>query len=178
MPFQLMAPICAGSPFAEDADGENSYSCFTCIKGRKGVYVFERDGDTLYVGECHAVSPQHNGLRDRIAQHYRPGDTGGNFRINYCREHCTACQMEDKQCRDRNEPSFRGFRSLLESSKIWALLATPPDDCEDPIKAVEYALICLLRPKYNDEIQRERRVGHRRVRQEIERVASNIRRPA
>ena len=173
MPFQFQGPIDAGCPFVEGRTS-NDYSCFHVLNDLKGIYVFEGDGEVLYVGECHRVSATHRGLKARISHNYTRANTGGNFRINYCKEHCSNLNCKEKSCDNANEQSFVDFIGLLNSSRILAFVATGNDTKKEEIKALEYALICLLRPKYNKEILRERTVGLARVWMEVERVCAAL----
>ena len=156
MPFQDLISINAGDPFENQDNGK--YACFGRLDGRKGVYVFvKNDGEFLYVGKS-------SRLQKRLEQYYRPGDTGITFRENYC---------------DENRCTFERFRNLLRSSKIHVFVADcHVAGCRDDkcvIKALEYALICQLKPKYNKEIQRERAVGTEYIRRGLERMRCHIR---
>ena len=175
MPFRLHGPIDAGRPFVEGSASQHNYACFDCLRNCRGVYVFaNEDGDVLYVGESHKVSNRRQGLKTRISQHYRPGDTGGNFRISYCKEHCKNIGgCEPDKCKNDSEPSFQSFKRLLKESMIWVLVAD--DRGVKAIPTIEYALICRLKPRYNKEMQWLRAVGPECVYKEVERMRTSLR---
>ena len=172
MSFELLQPIDAGRPF-EDGGSQNDYACFYHLRDCKGVYVIVKNDDTvLYVGESHTESW---GLKKRISQNYTRRNAGGTFRKNYCKENCLniACGEDRKACHDENRRSFRRFKELLKSSKIYVFVAGCHDD-EDVIKALEYSLICQLKPTYNKEIQRKRIVGTEYICEEAERMRCHM----
>ena len=77
--FRVHQSIDAGVPF----DCQTGGACLEMLKNRYGVYIFQHvcTHDVLYVGKAH-----EQWLNVRIMQHYRPRDTGGNFRINFCKK--------------------------------------------------------------------------------------------
>ena len=154
MPFQLQAPIDARKPF--ESAGNGKYACFNFLAGRNGVYVFvKNDGERLYVGRSYAELGR---LNKRLEQYYNPGDTGVTFPQNYC---------EEKGC------GFEGFKELLESSKIHTFVVDRGEE-KDSIIALEYALICQLKPKYNREIQRVRTIGIEYICGQVKRMRDQI----
>ena len=106
----------AGETFRDDRN--NDYSCFDEFGDDIGVYVFQhRDtGGVLYVGESHKIS---HPLKERISQHYTPGNTGGTFRRNWCKANCRKEACGDKRkCSNACNPSFMRFKCLIRRSRI------------------------------------------------------------
>ena len=61
--------------------GNNDYEIFNDIIGCRGVYIFQDrcSNAILYIGEAYKKD-----LKDRITQNYTSGDSGGDFRDNWC----------------------------------------------------------------------------------------------
>ena len=145
----------AGQPFR---DGRNNcYSCFDEFRDDIGVYVFQHKdtGGVLYVGESHTL--RTHPLKKRIAQHYTPGNTGGEFRINWCKKNCGLEECGDrKQCSNARNLSFMRFTCLIRRSRI-IVFSFGQDDNESvksKIRALELALITRLYPTYNTDTPR------------------------
>ena len=123
-------------PLPESQPGsQNNYSIFEPIINRYGVYIFQdnNSNSVLYVGEA-----REQDLKERIAQNYTPGDSGGTFRKNWC-------EMESQD--------FDAFKTALSDWRITTMsVASRSDDCRsdgDWIHALEAVLIGFLRPRYN-----------------------------
>lgn len=168
--FQSHPPINAGIPFNFPCGAEGRYACLDCLGERNGIYIFQHENEgVLYVGVSYG---SERNLKIRISQHYTPGNSGGDFRKNYCRKNCRntkGCEADKKSCKDETEPSFMAYRQLVQSSRIRAFSVAISNDerVKDKIQTVEYKLICHLNPKYNAEIRRERRVGTAYVRENV-----------
>ena len=139
----------AGQPFRDGRDDD--YSCFGPFCNDIGIYVFQhRDtGGVLYVGESHTIS---HPLKERIGQHYTPGNRGGNFRIDWCKENCRLEGCGDRNCSNACNPSFMHFKCLIRRSRIIVFSFDPDNDNEnaaDKVFALESALIRRLRPTYD-----------------------------
>ena len=155
---------------------KGKYACLDDLAERYGVYIFHCNSEVLYVGESHKQD-----LKTRIVQHYRPRDRGGNFRINYCKEHCNTqeCHPEKKACKNKDELSFKNFKCLVQSSQILPFcIDVNANDVEDKILAFEYELIYQLEPRYNAEIQPKMRVrttyGPTYIEENVKHIRSNI----
>lgn len=162
--FEPHRSIDAGIPFNFPCGRTGRYDCLNCLDGHLGVYIFQNTSTAkvLYVGQSYK-----QGLKARIIQHYKPGDSGGDFRINHCTIHCnlqrctrdgdrmTACGCERDRsmdhCREICEPScdellsYQCFKQLLRLSEIRAFTVTGNE-----ISAIEYDLISRLRPTYTN----------------------------
>ena len=119
-------------PFPQTNEGNNDYAIFNGIIDRYGVYIFQdrsnSDNGILYVGKAYKQD-----LKDRITQNYTPGDSGGDFRKNWCEE------MEDRD--------FDDFKTALSGWRIITISVASRSD--DWIRALEAVLIGFLQPRYN-----------------------------
>jgi hypothetical protein len=99
------------------------------VGGKKGIYVYEKDGVILYVGKG-------NPVYSRIKSHYRasfekvPGDTHNTWHAFFSK-HCGKVKIYWKELEDERvrriieqmltyvlEPSFEYFRKEYESKNI------------------------------------------------------------
>lgn len=152
--FKVHTVCNAGQPFRDD--GDNVYrECFDEFYGDYGIYVFQdkRTGDVLYVGESHYRNQERDGLGVRISQHYTHTNTGGNFRINWCRVNCNLPCSDGDQCSSRCNPSFKEFKRLVRNSRLIVFSFSPSnnDREEDTRKiiAFEKFLILMFEPIWN-----------------------------
>ncbi|MDQ7091697.1 MAG: hypothetical protein Q9M50_13855 [Methylococcales bacterium] len=84
-------------------------------------------GKVLYVGEAHDQD-----LKERISQNYTERDSGGTFRINWCRD---------------NKQGFDQFKNALDN---WDIKIVSIDTTSKwLIIAIEAILITALNPQYN-----------------------------
>ena len=150
----------AGRPLNDR--GDNDFSCFDDFSDHAGVYVFqcENSGKTLYVGESYSGR-----LKKRISQHYGETNTGGNFRINWCKTNCRSfcgtCKNGQKQdnklqCNGEDTSSYDNFKRLVRESKLIVFSFGTGNEggevCADTqrkISAFEKFLILTLGPKWN-----------------------------
>lgn len=150
--FRVHRVECAGRPFNDD--GNNDYKeAFKEFYDHIGVYVFQcRDTrEVLYIGESHTTS--HH-LGRRIPQHYRHRDTGGNFRIEWCKKNCKLKECENKKkCSGDSNPSFVKFKSVIRRSRliVFSFGQNDSESVKKKISALESALIRKLRPKYDSD---------------------------
>ena len=124
-PFDLILIENSGEPFCE---GNNDYKCFETLKGCSGIYVIQHKEtkEVLYIGEA-------QDLKDRIIQNYTENNTGGTFRINWCKK-----EMKN----------FEQFKSFLPFCTIKAVSINV--ECKYLILAIEAIFISALNPKYNN----------------------------
>ena len=119
-------------PFPQTNEGNNDYAIFNGIIDRYGVYIFQdrsnSDNGILYVGKAYKQD-----LKDRITQNYTLGDSGGDFRKNWCEE------MEGRD--------FDDFKTALSGWRIITISVASRSD--DWIRALEAVLIGFLQPRYN-----------------------------
>ena len=165
----------AGQPFRND--GDNAYrECFDEFYGDYGVYVFQDKctEDVLYVGESHYRNQKEDGLGVRISQNYTHTNTGGNFRINWCRENCELQCKNGKQCSSHCNPSFMDFKRLVMESRLIVFSFGQGENTQE-IRGLESALIRRLEPTYNIEIPPERPIDPECVNRAIARIP-NLRR--
>ena len=152
--FAIYTVCNAGQPFRDD--GNNAYrECFGEFYDDYGVYVFQdkRTGDVLYVGESHHRNPEGDGLGVRISQHYTHTNTGGNFRINWCRENCELQCRNGNHCSSHCNPSFVNFKHLIMESRLIVFSFSPSNNDREEntrkIIAFEKFLILMLGPRWN-----------------------------
>lgn len=150
---------CAGRPFNDD--GNNDYGeAFKEFYDHIGVYVFQcRDTrEVLYIGESHTAS---HPLGVRIGQHYGHRDTGGNFRIEWCKKNCKLKECKDKaQCSCDSNLSFVDFKCLIRRSRliVFSFDQNDSESVEKKVKALESALIWKLQPTYNTDMPHPRQI--------------------
>lgn len=141
----------AGIPIKK---GFNEYSCFNCVKNKKGIYIFQhRDtGEVLYVGEAGASGGTQR-LAKRIKQHYGWGKTGANFSINWRKENCQKCK-DDVKCESNGKCNYAEYEKVLSESRIIFLC------CENARSNEIYALEKLIKfiflPKFDREVMKMR----------------------
>lgn len=119
-------------PFPQNNGGNNDYAVFKEIIDRYGVYIFQNrmNNQILYVGEAYRQD-----LKQRITQNYTPGDSGGDFRDNWC-------GMEHQD--------FDTFKAALGSWRIITISVSDNSGSQcNWIHALEAVLIGLLQPRYN-----------------------------
>ena len=157
--FTVYTVCNAGQPFRDD--GNNAYlGCFGEFYGDYGVYVFQdkHTGDELYVGESHYRNQEGDGLGVRISQHYTHTNTGGNFRINWCRKNCRLqCRYGD-QCSSLCNPSFMDFKHLIIGSRLIVFSFGQGENTQEII-GLESALIRRLQPTWNIDISQVRPIN-------------------
>lgn len=155
--LEFFGPYDAGTPFRDE--GDDDFSCFNELSGRAGVYVFQckASGKTLYVGKS-----ESGRLNERISQHYGETNTGGNFRINWCKAHCRSIcgdgreYNNKKQCNGDDLSSYHEFKRLVQGSKLIVFSLGRKDgqgrvcaDTKGKISEFEEFLIRMLESRWN-----------------------------
>lgn len=132
----------AGAPL-KSVCGQNDFSCFDCVAGKTGVYVFQdRDtGTVLYAG-------QSEDLGYRVSQYYNPRDTTGGFGKNWRRENCARCK-DKKACSGGEDCNFDSYKDLLRSAQVVFFYSEDGDVTKEKIDALEAFLLLSLRPRYD-----------------------------
>ena len=113
---------------------DNCLQPLDCLKGRKGVYIVIEDDTALYVGSSTEVSANWD-LKERIAQHFTPKDSGGTLRKNWEKANC---------CRD-----YRQFVQAMHRCRL-QVLSFANAACNRQVLRLEHLLIGLLGPEYCD----------------------------
>ena len=112
---------------------DNDLAQLDHLRRRMGVYAFQLCGCVVYVGKCEGATEKWN-LRQRVSQHLREGDDGGNFRKNWYRQH-----GED----------FPQYEATLARCTLWTMSFPHGGDIQK-IRRLEHLLIGLLGPRYCD----------------------------
>lgn len=144
----------AGTPFGNNIQTKTNfcYKCFDSVDDQKGVYVFqEKDTkEVLYVGRGgFGGEDSKRSLKDRVQQHYRRGDTGANFRINWAEKNCNECKGGD--CSRGNNCSFCCYLKLIIRSRVIFFCICNNDNPDSLKKAcdLENWIGCCLHSKYS-----------------------------
>ena len=112
----------------------NRLKLLDCLEDRKGVYMVVEGNTALYVGSSTRVSGAWN-LRERIAQHFRPKDSGATLRKNWERAH--------------PGDSYRQFVQAMHRCRL-QVISFGQDADNRQVLRLEYLLIGLLGPRYFD----------------------------
>lgn len=103
------------------------------LRCRMGVLRIPTRWSRQVRGESEKATRTWN-LRERVSQHLRPTDAGGNFRINWYRRH--GCDLA-------------AYEEMLRRCDLW-VVSFPDGEDAQKIARLEHLLIGLLGPRYCD----------------------------
>jgi len=108
---------------------KNDYSRFGCVQNCFGIYLFIKKStdEVLYVGQA-----TEQCLKDRITQHLSKNDSGGTFRINYCKS---------------KDLDYEGFVKIFDDMSVKCIILNIKS--KSLITAMESILISALNPEFN-----------------------------